>query len=394
MSTCSVLIIYKEFPSPAVGHAGGQAVYRVIEFLHRQGHRISLVTRVRAAEQPLLEQTRHMYARVYPVPHHTALPGPRWWAWLRSYMALRRAARRALREVQPDLVHIEVTQTWLAVPGTRRSFTSFRPLDVNWFLLDQRAARATGLRRLVFRLGARLLRPIEAFVCRRSDLIAAISEGDRRLLAADCATRPITLLPLAPSVVADDSLPPAVPPGPNVLFVGAMYRTFNVEGVLWFLDHVWPRVLAQVPTARFYVVGYGPPPEITARHDGEHVWVVGFAESLTPWYRAATVTVSPLLVAGGLLQKVLDAFALGVPVVATTVSNHGVGATDGEHLLLADTPQAFAEAVVRLLRDPQYGQKLAGAAARFVHERYDLDAALQRWEKLWLEKVKEGQGAD
>jgi len=392
LSTLSVLIIYKEFPAPTVGHAGGQAVFRVIEFLHRLGYRISLVTRVRTAERPLLEQTRHLYARVDDVPHHTALPGPKLLAWLRSYLALRRAARRALREVRPNLVHIEVTQTWLAVLGLRRPLTSFRPLDVNWFLLEQRAARATGLRKCFFKLGARLLRPLEAFICRRSDLIAAISEGDRRLLAADCATRPITLLPLAPSLAPDNDLPPAVPPGPNVLFVGAMYRAFNVEGVRWFLEHVWPRVLAQVPTARFYVVGYNPPPEIVAWHDGKHVWVVGFAESLGAWYRAATVSVSPLLVAGGLLQKVLDALALGVPVVATTVSNHGVGATDGEHLLLADTPQAFADAVVRLLRDPDLRRRLVESAGRFVREHYDLDIALRRWEKLWresLEKTKD-----
>ncbi len=383
----SVLVIYKEFPAPAVGHAGGKAVFHAIEFLHRQGHRVSLVTRVRAAERELLEQTRPLYAHVYDVPHHTALPGPRPLAWIRSYLALRRATRRALREVQPDWVHVEVTQTWLAVLGWRRPFTSFRPLDVNWFLLRQQADHVTGLRRALLRLASWLMRPLEAFVCRRGDLIAAISEGDRRLLALDCATRPITLLPLSPSFTPDDDVPPAVPPGSNVLFVGAMYRTFNVQGVLWFLDRVWPRVLAQVPEARFYVVGYDPPSEIVVRHDGEHVFVVGFAESLATWYRAARVTVSPLLVAGGLLQKVLDAFAMGVPVVATPVSNHGVGATDGEHLLLADAPEAFADAVVRLLDDLALRERLAESAARFSREWYDLDAALRRWESLAASKL-------
>lgn len=378
----SVLVIYKEFPAPTVGHAGGKAVFHAIEFLHRQGHQVSLVTRVRTAERSLIEQTRSLYARVYKVPHHTALPGPRPIAWMRSYLALRRAARRALREVRPDWVHVEVTQTWLAVLGLRRPFTSFRPLDVNWFLLRQQADRATGLRRLLLRIASWLMRPLEAFVCRRCDLIAAISEGDRRLLALDCAALPITLLPLSPSFAPGSDVLPAVSPGSNVLFVGAMYRAFNVQGVLWFLDQVWPRVLARVPEARFYVVGYDPPPEIAARHDGEHVFVVGFAESLASWYRAAAVTVSPLLVGGGLLQKVLDAFAMEVPVVATPVSNHGLGATDGEHLLLADAPEAFADAVVRLLRDPAQRERLAGAAARFAREWYDLDAALHRWESL------------
>ncbi|MBN1935707.1 MAG: glycosyltransferase [Anaerolineae bacterium] len=385
----SVLVIYKEFPASTVRHAGGKAVFRAIEFLHRQGHRVSLVTRVRAAERPLLEQTRYLYERVYDVPHHTALPGSRPLAWVRSYLALRRAARLALREVQPDFVHVEVTQTALTVLGLRRPFTSFRPLDVNWFLLRQQADRARGLRRALLHFASCLLHRVEAFVCHRYDLIATISEGDRRLLAPDCGALPITILPLAPSFAPESDVPPAAPPGANVLFVGAMYRAFNVQGVLWFLDQVWPRVLAQVSDARFYTVGYNPPPEVVSRHDGEHVFVVGFVESLAPWYRAAIVTVSPLLVAGGLLQKVLDAFAMSVPVVATSVSNHGVGATDGEHLLLADAPEAFADAVVMLLRDPVRCARLAEAALRFACEWYDLDAALHRWELLWMAALSE-----
>jgi glycosyltransferase involved in cell wall biosynthesis len=171
-----------------------------------------------------------------------------------------------------------------------------------------------------------------------------------------------------------------VPPGPNVLFVGALYRALNVQGVEWFLDQVWPAVVREMPQARFYVVGYDPPQSILDRHDGEHVFVVGFSEELAPWYRAAQVSISPLLVAGGLLQKVVDALNVGTPVVATSVSNHGVGATPGEHLLLADAPADFAAAILRLLEDPAERDRLARAGKQFVRQRYDLERALLCWE--------------
>jgi len=374
-----ILLVYKEFPAPSVGHAGGQGVFRLMRCLHRRGHRLSLVARLRREEAPLVEQVASLCETLVTVPHHTALKGPRPLAVLRSYLALRRAAARALREVQPDLLLVEFAQTALALLGLRRPFATFRPHDVNWFLLEQRATRAAGLRRAALRFLSGLFRWLEPWLCRRYDLVTAISEGDRRLLAPRCRDRPVIVLPLAPGLPVGDA-EPAVPPGPNVLFVGAMYRSFNVEAVRWFLETVWPRVLARVPQARFYVVGYGPPPEVRALHDGEHVFITGYVDDLAPWYRGAAVFVSPLLVAGGLLQKVLDALATGVPVVATSVSNHGVGAVPGQHLLVADDPDAFAEAVVRLLEDPAERERLGQAGQQFVQERYSLEAAVERWE--------------
>jgi glycosyltransferase involved in cell wall biosynthesis len=86
------------------------------------------------------------------------------------------------------------------------------------------------------------------------------------------------------------------------------------------------------------------------------------------------------MIAGGLLQKVVDAMAMGVPVVATRVSNHGVGATPDEHLLVADDPEAFADAVVTLLRDPALRARMGDAARALVTTHYDLGAAVDVWD--------------
>jgi glycosyltransferase involved in cell wall biosynthesis len=378
-----ILIVYKEFPAPSVGHAGGQGVFRLMEQLYRRGHRLFLVARIREAERDLVEETRLICERIDTVPHHRSLPGPFPLALLRSYLALRGATARALRAVQPDLLFVEFAQTALCLLGLRRPFACFRPHDVNWFVLAQRAAALRGARRRPYLILAWLSRRLEPWLCRRYDLILPISEGDLRLLAPHCGHRPLLLLPLTPTVTAHPDVQPAVRPGPNVLFVGAMYRSLNVEAVRWFLDEVWPQVISQVPEARFYAVGYGPPPETRAYHDGQRIFVTGFVDDLAPWYRAACVFVSPLLVAGGLLQKILDALSMGVPVVATSVSNHGVGAVPGEHLLVADSAAAFAAAVVRLLENPLQRRQLGRAGRRFVRQRYDLEAAVMRWEQAW-----------
>ncbi|MGC9357075.1 MAG: glycosyltransferase family 4 protein, partial [Anaerolineae bacterium] len=143
----------------------------------------------------------------------------------------------------------------------------------------------------------------------------------------------------------------------------------------------WPRIHTQVPDATFYVVGSSPPESIRAYDDGKSVIVTGFVDDLAPWYRSAALFVSPVLVAGGLLQKVLDAMGMGVPVVATSVSNHGLAATPGQHLRIADEPEGFAASVVELLRDGEERQRLGAAARRFAAEHYDAEVTMDRWDQ-------------
>lgn len=384
-----ILFIYKQFPAPSVGHAGGESLFGLMEALQRRGHRLALVARILDEERALLPPVEAICERVITTPHHRSLPGWRPLALARSYSALRRAAKQALRELRPDFVHVETTQTAFVLLGLRLPPSSFRTQDVNWFMWQQQAARARGLKRLWARAMGALMRWIEPALCRRHDLILAISEGDQALLAPVCGTRPLLMLPLAPAVPADPDAPPAIPAGrPTLLFVGAMNRAHNIAGVAWFLDHVWPRIRAAQPEARFYIVGGNPPAELRARADGESCFVTGFVDDLAPWYRAATVFVSPMLVAGGLLQKIVDAMALGVPVVATAVCNHGLGATPGEHLLTADTPEEFAAAVHTLLRDPEARARLGSAGQRFIQTHYDAEAAIAQWETALLDLLR------
>ncbi|MGC9357868.1 MAG: glycosyltransferase, partial [Anaerolineae bacterium] len=250
-----ILVAYKQFPAPTIGHAGGQSIYRLLESLRERDHDLILVGRIRDEERPHLETIQPLCERVYTVPHHRSLGGPLPLAMARSYLALRQAVIRALHETRPDLLHVEFAQTASVLLGVSHKHTTFRAHDINWFLMEQQAARQQGLARLRSRALARFFRRVEPWLYTRFDLIAAISEGDRRLLAPRCAPQPVLLLPLSPNVSFDPELAPAVPPGPNVLFVGAMSRAFNVQGVTWFLEKVWPRIHAQAPDATFYVVG-------------------------------------------------------------------------------------------------------------------------------------------
>lgn len=377
MNHTHILFVYKQFPAPSVGHAGGESLYRLMDGLRRRGHKISLVAGICDGEKAHLPLLRSMCEHVYTVPHARSLPGPRWKTVPQSYLALRRKTRQAILEARPDLLHVETLQTAVALLGLRRPSSSYRTQDVNWFLFDQRITRSRGLRRAGLRIVRAGFRWLEAFVVRHNDLILAISKGDQRLLASVCETRPLLFVPLGTPMPASVSRDPAA--APSLLFVGAMSRRLNVEGMLWFLRGVWPVVREAVPEVRLHIVGGHPPPELRAWDDGERVFVPGFVDDLGPCYEEATVFISPLLVAGGLLQKVMDALWMGVPVVATSVCNTGLGAEPGVEIVTADTERAFADAVIALLRDPVRSRQLGLCGQAYVKQHFDVEPALDRW---------------
>jgi polysaccharide biosynthesis protein PslH len=130
-------------------------------------------------------------------------------------------------------------------------------------------------------------------------------------------------------------------------------------------------VRQEMPTARLEIVGRRPSPKVQSlarRHAG--VNVVGTVPDVRPYHERAAVFVVPLRIGGGTRLKIFEAMAMERPVVSTTVGAEGLDVRNGEHLLIADTPEAFASAVVRLLRDPEEAAALGKRAAAHVRDRF------------------------
>ena len=119
--------------------------------------------------------------------------------------------------------------------------------------------------------------------------------------------------------------------------------------------------------------------------------VTGFVEDTDREYKTAAVFVAPILIGGGIIVKVLDALAAGTPVVTTSFGNEGVGAKPGRDLLVADDPQAFADAVVALLKDEALAERLSGSGREFVRENYSLDAVMKKVEEAYGELTRKGE---
>jgi glycosyltransferase involved in cell wall biosynthesis len=169
----------------------------------------------------------------------------------------------------------------------------------------------------------------------------------------------------------------------RVTHVGTMYWPPNVEGILWFWQQAWPQVQAQAPEARLTLIGKNPPHPIRALDGRPDVDVPGYVEDLAPYLAETAAFIVPLRAAGGMRVKIVDAWCQGLPIVSTTIGAEGIAVRDGENILIADTPGAFAQAVVQVLRDADLRQRLRANGRAWVEERYDWRRVYGAWDEVY-----------
>ncbi len=222
------------------------------------------------------------------------------------------------------------------------------------------------------------LRRLEAESARRYRHHLLCSQDDADTLRArhgalDCA--------VIPSGFDPDTFRPDPAHGPRararLVFLGSMDYGPNVEAVLRFAREDLPRIQAVRPETVLEIVGGDPLPEVRALAS-ERVLVTGRVAAVQPYLERASVLVVPLRIGGGTRLKIVEALALGTPVVSTTIGAQGLGLAHEEHLLLADGAEEFAAATLRVLAEPEEAARMGARGRAHVHEHF-------RWEVLGRE---------
>jgi glycosyltransferase involved in cell wall biosynthesis len=168
-------------------------------------------------------------------------------------------------------------------------------------------------------------------------------------------------------------------PSQHLIFTGAFTYHVNYEGARWFVERVLPLVQAQVSDVHLTITGNHadrPFPQVAG------VTLTGFVDDVRPLLAGAAVCIVPIWQGGGTRLKILEAMALGTPVVATSKGAEGLDAQPGVHLLIADQPAAFADAVVRLLVDAPLRQRLAEHGRALVEQQYSWPLVMPRFLQL------------
>ena len=162
----------------------------------------------------------------------------------------------------------------------------------------------------------------------------------------------------------------------NVVFTGTMDYWPNVQAVIWFADHVWPRVQPAIPSARFVVVGAKPVPAVSSLARRPGIAVTGRVPDVRPYLAHSAVAVVPSRISPGVQNKVLEAMAMAKPVIATAQALEGLDVESGREVLVAADGDGFGDALVRLLTSGEPSDLGHEARAR-VRASYDWDTSLR-----------------
>ena len=216
------------------------------------------------------------------------------------------------------------------------------------------------------------LHDFERDACLRADAILACSDTDAHALRELGPGREVEVI--ANGVDLEGNLPSqAAPADGRMVFVGQMGWFPNRDGVEWFLQAVFPRILARRPDAQFVLVGKADGFEVPAAVAG-NVRLTGFVDDLRPYVHDAAVYVVPLRAGSGTRLKVLEAMALGKAIVTTTIGSEGIALRHDESALYADDADGFAEATLALLASPERAARMGAAARDLAQARYGWDA--------------------
>jgi polysaccharide biosynthesis protein PslH len=169
----------------------------------------------------------------------------------------------------------------------------------------------------------------------------------------------------------------------TIVFVASMDSESNHDAAVYFLEQIFPMVKAKVPSAALYLVGRNPKNELKAFHNNADILVTGEVPDVRSYYEKAAVAVVPLRSGGGTRLKILEAMALGIPVVSTTVGCEGLEVENGKHLLVADDPDRFAAAIFQVFDDNGLCQSLIHASRKIVEEQYDWRTIAAKQDRLY-----------
>ncbi len=217
---------------------------------------------------------------------------------------------------------------------------------------------------------------LERYYLPRFDLVLTCSAADASDVARRYGVRP-HVVPNAVRLPATTSTP-AVDSEPALLFVANFSFRPNADAALWLCQQVLPHL----PSTTVALVGRDPLPEVSALAQPRRVLVTGTVPDVQPFYEISRVAVVPLKLGGGTSVKLLEAFAHRRPVVATSVGARGLPVRDGEHLLVADTPDRFAAACASLVADPGRAGRLASAGHDLVRRSFTVDVVSSRLGEL------------
>ena len=298
--------------------------------------------------------------------------------------ALGQRWQQIVAEHRGALIHFDSIDLAKYFPPTAKRRKVLNHHNCESVMAERRARNEMNpIKRLYLKHQASKLRQLEKRLCHQFDVNLTVSDLDTQSLQSRNPRAHCHVVENATDT--DYFTPSGVNPEANSLVFAASLRWYpNVSGILHFGREIWPLIKRQCPEVRLYLAGRQPCPPILqwARQDPS-ITVIPDPDDVRPWLARGAVFICPIIDGGGTRLKILDALASGKAVVSTTIGSEGLKLRQGDHLLVADRPQDFADQVLRLLSDHDLRHALGSTGREFVVQNYSWDVVGQRLERAY-----------
>jgi glycosyltransferase involved in cell wall biosynthesis len=370
--------------------------YFVLRYL-TQKHQVTLLTFIRATDRPEdIEHLAQFCDEVHPVLMYrnrvkdvrflfqSILTGQPFLI-ARDYVPeMVDKIEALLKEISFDAVHAD--QLWMAQYAQEvKKFCPDISLTLDQhnavFLIPKRLAdgESNPVKRWFFHLESTRLKRYESTICDQFDDVVWVTDEDRQEVnPQSIGSKSSSVIPICveptPTKVAHINKQQ-----PRITFLGGLHWPPNAQGIVWFFKEIFPHIKAEIPETILTVIGKNPPSELY----GNSVETTGYVPDLEPYLKEPGVFIVPLLAGGGMRVKILDAWNWGIPIVSTTIGAEGIIAIDQVNMLIADSPNAFAKATIRLLKEPELAMRLVENGRQTLKTQYNWKTIYRAWDKIY-----------
>ena len=242
------------------------------------------------------------------------------------------------------------------------------------------------LRKILLLADVILLKKWQQGLGKKVDMSIVMSESDANILNKD---KTVSNIAVIPNGVDIEVFPFSETNSQKttISYFGNMEYFPNQDAVLYFYKQILPMIKQIIPDVKFLIVGRNPSLTVQSLAKDGNVIITGTVDSVIPHYINSSICIVPLRAGGGTRLKILEAMAVGRPVVSTTIGCEGLNVTDGENILIADTPVQFAEKVIQLLKDNKLYQKIAVNGRQLVEDQYSWDRIADKLLATYVEMV-------
>jgi len=296
-----------------------------------------------------------------------------------------------LQERTFDVIHAE---TFYIMPHIPKTSTPILLVEqtIEYKVYQHFTSSLPSFLRLPLHIDIIKLKHWEKYYWKKADLVATVSEFDKneiKRLAPNI--EPVVIPNGAGDEMFVKDLPEKILSKPKLLFLGNFFWLQNVEAATYLIESIYPLLNDQIPNMEVIIAGQNAEGKIPKSHK-KNIKIIdldpGDAQIVKKLYRSATLFIAPIFGPGGTRLKILASMASGLPIVSTNVGVQGLGIIDGEHAVIAQTPEEFVSQIQKILSDPQLYKKIQKNAFNLVSEKFSWESIAKKLENVYRHIIR------